>query len=87
MPCNKVEASKRMTIEKLPEVLIVQLKRFTFDERGLYKIRKFISYPMEWVIDRALFTNPKLAPPDEERRYQLVSGKLAHSTFTIQKND
>lgn len=52
----QVEAFKRITLSKLPSVLILHLKRFLFNQTGgSQKLSKEISYPLELEIPKGLF--------------------------------
>lgn len=50
-----VEATKRTVIEKLPLVLILQLKRFVYTSAGVEKVFKFVSYPPELEVPARAF--------------------------------
>lgn len=64
-------ATKQVTIESLPQVLILHLKRFQYDNTGgTQKIWKKIGYPLELEIPKEVF-------PQQHRRGSL----LAHATL------
>lgn len=58
--CNmKVKATMRTTVKKLPNYLILVLKRFEFDyERGKLKINEYCEFPMD--LDMQPFTYQEL---------------------------
>lgn len=63
--------TKQVTIESLPQVLILHLKRFQYDNTGgTQKIWKKIGYPLELEIPKEVF-------PQQHRR----GGLLAHGTL------
>ena len=59
---SKVAATKQLTIETLPEVLILHLKRFQYDNSGgTQKIWKRIGYPLELELPKEVFAKQKLS--------------------------
>lgn len=44
-----------MTLEKLPRVLILHLKRFIYSKTGSQKLQKPIDYPLELNISKGMF--------------------------------
>jgi len=47
---RKIPAQKQLTVKKLPQILLIHLKRFTYDLKTLVplKIRKMIKYPLQF---------------------------------------
>jgi ubiquitin carboxyl-terminal hydrolase 10 len=74
---TKVRASKQITIESLPRVLILHLKRFSFGHNGVEKIHKFISYPEILTIRPSWLVNERKYSP-QERTYSLFSVVTHH---------
>ena len=89
---NDVEAKKQTFIDKLPEVLLVQLKRFSFINNTdtdnsmtnynaysgrIEKIRKKINYGHELTIPVDSVSSPSLKQNEENRKYAL-SGVIYH---------
>ena len=52
LPWLQVDAYKRLTLARLPPVLIFHLKRFVFNSSGSQKLFKFISYDMDMEISK-----------------------------------
>lgn len=49
----QVEVSRRVTLEKLPPVLVLHLKRFVYEKTGgCQKLVKNIDYPVDLEISR-----------------------------------
>ena len=68
----QLQASKYTLIEKLPYILTIHLKRFSF-EYGTQKINKFISYPEILTIHpNHLVSNINA----ETRKYRLYAGSI-----------
>ncbi|KAM7186197.1 hypothetical protein V8F33_011963 [Rhypophila sp. PSN 637] len=95
------KAIKQVTIESLPPVLILHLKRFQFDAEGhgTVKIWKKIGYPLELEIPLEVLSRPKRNALNAEGaglpRYRLISvvyhhGKNAsggHYTVDVRRQD
>jgi len=47
---SEIPAQKQLTVKKLPQILLIHLKRFTYDLKTLVplKIRKMIKYPLQF---------------------------------------
>jgi len=69
-----VRASKKTTIDVLPNVLILHLKRFAFRSQGAVKIHKFIQYPLTLTFHPNWLTSPR-DYNTTQRTYNLFSGK------------
>jgi len=69
----EVQASKQTTIERLPMILILQLKRFMYEQNVLKKLDKFVSFPERLTLGKRLLTNPRLVPDDHQRTFQLFA--------------
>ncbi|KAL8952381.1 MAG: hypothetical protein Q9222_001717 [Ikaeria aurantiellina] len=94
-----VAATKQVTIETLPEVLILHLKRFQYDNAGgTQKIWKKIGYPLDFEMPKEVFAQHRRGgilahggPP----RYRLIGavyhhGKTAsggHYTVDVRRQD
>ncbi len=51
--CRQVEAHKRVTLARLPTILILHLKRFIYDKAGgSQKVQKHVQYPVELEISK-----------------------------------
>jgi len=75
-----VDAKKHFFIDRLPPILILQLKRFSYDSetQTLAKISKRISYPEELYIQPSFFSSASLVPKKEDRMYQLSAVVTHH---------
>ncbi|KAG8526312.1 uncharacterized protein KY384_000305 [Bacidia gigantensis] len=92
-------ATKQVTIETLPEVLILHLKRFQYDNTGgAQKIWKKIGYPLDLEIPKEVFPQHKrggLVAHGGLPKYRLVGvvyhhGKnagLGHYTVDVRRQD
>lgn len=52
----QVDISRRVTLEGLPKVLIIHLKRFIYSKSGSQKLQKVIDYPLELTIGKELLS-------------------------------
>lgn len=72
--CSKnnieVQASKRMTLERLPSVLVVHFKRFSYTEDHALKIEKHVLFPVHLDIKNAFLSHDL---PIESRAYSLFA--------------
>ncbi|KAJ8904904.1 hypothetical protein NDN08_001418 [Rhodosorus marinus] len=70
-----VEAKKHYTLDRLPRVLILNLKRFSYnpEARQGTKIMKRIDYPEELDIQLSFLSSNFVAPTPEQRKYKLTS--------------
>lgn len=75
-----VAASKHMTLERLPRVLILHLKRFSFDEKS-QKISDHVIFGVNLVLDPSL-VSPNLLKTSQ-RKYKLSSGKIIKSIDSL----
>lgn len=57
--CLQVDISRRVTLERLPKVLILHLKRFIYSKSGSQKLTKVIDYPLELNIGKGKFLQLK----------------------------
>lgn len=74
---QEVDAMRRTTLEKLPQVLILHLKRFVYDKNGgCKKLMNAIHIPHQLQLDRKLMSKER--PPSKLRTYQLFA-VLSHS--------
>ncbi|KAL8829932.1 MAG: hypothetical protein Q9191_001725 [Dirinaria sp. TL-2023a] len=75
-------ATKQVTIETLPQVLILHLKRFQYDNAGgTQKIWKKVGYPLELEIPKEVFPQHKrsgLVAHGRLPRYRLISVVYHH---------
>lgn len=63
-----VQANKTIQIWKLPEVLIIQLKRFQFHDRFGGKVNTFVNYPID-NLDLSKF----IPPNEKNKEYELFA--------------
>lgn len=68
-------AQKQISIEQLPRVLILQLKRFVFDEKSAVgrKITRKIAFDADLSLDKSIIPEFRLPANDPSRRYTLSS--------------
>jgi ubiquitin carboxyl-terminal hydrolase 10 len=69
---TEIRASKQMSIEVLPPVLILHLKRFSFGLQGAEKVQKSLSYPLSLKIRPAWLASEKKYTA-QQRTYSLVA--------------
>jgi ubiquitin C-terminal hydrolase len=96
--CSKrnveIHASKQTTLEQLPKVLILVLKRFTYDSSQAHKLDKHVSFPSHLAIRSSFLSHDRVAT-DAQRQYKLFAvashhGKVpakGHYTCDININD
>lgn len=53
----QVDISRRVTLEGLPKILILHLKRFIYSKSGSQKLQKVIDYPLELIIGKELLSS------------------------------
>lgn len=52
----QIEISRRVTLEELPPVLVLHLKRFVFEKTGgCQKLTKNVDYPVDLEISKGTF--------------------------------
>jgi len=69
----EVRASKQATFDRLPKIMILQLKRFGYDWKGPYKSQKYIVYPKEFTVKVEFLANVNIAPTNADRTYKLFA--------------
>jgi ubiquitin carboxyl-terminal hydrolase 10 len=72
--------TKQLSIEELPNVLILHLERFTFNKEtlGVEKISKKIQFYSELHLDDFIVSKTKIPEKDERRDYQLCAVVCHH---------
>jgi hypothetical protein len=73
-PTIQVQAQKQTTIEQLPRVMMIHLKRFTYDTSQAHKLDKFVSFPLRLSLKNAFLSSEKIAT-DAQKQYSLFAGK------------
>lgn len=69
--CNQLtDAEKKLDLWTLPRVLIIQLKRFTYDLSNNSKIETFVDYPPHSLDLNSFVKNPTY---DQKTRYDLIA--------------
>eukprot|EP00871_Galdieria_phlegrea_P002616 jgi/Galph1/3355/GphlegSOOS_G2054.1 len=70
-----VAARKQVTVNRLPKVLILQLKRFAWREGDEHyrKLGKHIDFPMSLSLPGSLLTTPHLYSKQKDRNYELTA--------------
>ncbi len=69
--CNRLtDAEKKLDLWTLPRVLIIQLKRFTYDLSNNSKIETFVDYPLQSLDLSSFVKNPTY---DQNTRYDLIA--------------
>jgi len=80
---TEVEAQKRITLARLPPILVLHLKRFVFDKTGgSQKLHKHVAYSTEMEIGKELLApaiKNKLSLP--QRSYRLWAVVYHHGKF------
>ncbi|XP_039256787.2 ubiquitin carboxyl-terminal hydrolase 10-like [Styela clava] len=75
----KVEANRKVTLETLPPVLILHLKRFVYDkEGGSLKIDKEVQYHTDLIIGKELLSKTSKKIALEKRSYKLFAVVYHH---------
>ncbi|KAL7635657.1 UNVERIFIED_CONTAM: hypothetical protein RMT77_013474 [Armadillidium vulgare] len=71
---QEVTASNQVMFEDLPRVLILQLKRFIYDNGGLQKVTKRLQFPIDLEITKDLLsTNSRGRFSASQRKYRLFA--------------
>jgi ubiquitin carboxyl-terminal hydrolase 10 len=71
---NSGSITKRITLDTLPMILVIQLKRFVFRNGKSEKICKFVSYPERLLLDKRIYTQS----PQE-----IASGLPSYRLFAV----
>lgn len=79
----EVQASKQTTIEALPRVLIIHLKRFAYDSSQARKLDKYVSFPAKLTLKKHFLSNDKVAPDPKKREYTLCSVVEHHGKVAV----
>lgn len=75
----QVDVSRRVTLEGLPKVLILHLKRFIYSKAGSQKLTKVIDYPLELTIGKELLSsNVKNKYSAAQKTYKLFAVVYHH---------
>jgi ubiquitin carboxyl-terminal hydrolase 10 len=82
MKCSKtnteVEASRKISLSRLPPIFILHLKRFSFNDKGSQKLCKPVDYEMELEIPRELLAPHLRKSPVDQRKYHLTAVVYHH---------
>ena len=73
---QEVEASRSMSLEELPPILVLHLKRFIYDgsSNGCQKLLKNIDFPVDLEINKDILSpNSKNKYPVKQRQYKLFA--------------
>ncbi|KAI9095471.1 hypothetical protein DFS34DRAFT_651269 [Phlyctochytrium arcticum] len=74
---SKILSTKKTFIEKLPPILILHLKRFTFDRtHGVLKNKRYVEFSKSLSIPPALFASPSI--PSHQLQYTLFAAVHHH---------
>ncbi|KAM4017764.1 LOW QUALITY PROTEIN: ubiquitin carboxyl-terminal hydrolase 10 [Anomaloglossus baeobatrachus] len=76
---QEVEISRRVTLEELPPVLVLHLKRFVFEKTGgCQKLVKNIEYPVDLEISKDLFSPGVRSKIKGQKTYRLFAVVYHH---------
>ncbi|XP_073410969.1 ubiquitin carboxyl-terminal hydrolase 10 [Dendrobates tinctorius] len=76
---QEVEVSRRVTLEELPPVLVLHLKRFVFEKTGgCQKLVKNIEYPVDLEISKDLFSPGVRSKIKGQKTYRLFAVVYHH---------
>ena len=73
---QEIEASRSMSLEELPPILVLHLKRFIYDgsSNGCQKLLKNIDFPVDLEISKdILSSNSRYKYPTKQRQYKLFA--------------
>jgi len=74
--CSKrnveVQAQKQTTIEQLPRVMMLHLKRFAYDTSQAHKLDKFVSFPLRLAVKNSFLSTEKIAT-EAQKQYSLFA--------------
>jgi len=74
----EIQASKQLTIEQLPVVLILHLKRFTFEQGEAHKVHKVIEYEPVLNIQRKLISSERIGTITRGQRIYRLFAVISH---------
>jgi len=80
----EIQASKQITIDQLPVILILHLKRFAFDAGETHKVHKIIEYEPILNIQRKLISSERVGSiTRDQRKYRLFAVISHHGKKSV----